>query len=130
MTDKEYEAWRKAAEELGAEAGKNAADWWEQDAIGGRATRSERECAELTLRGLDDGDPLVLDSLPCPNLSGEWAGDPTPRSLAEELGFNPDGYNDGPEILSDLCDAWQDAASDAVVSAVESHCRSYLEALS
>lgn len=121
MTDKEFKILLAEAAQLGREAGKNAASWWEQDAIGGRSSNAQ-ECAELTLKMLDDGDPAIYDSLPSPNLSGEWADDPTPQSLMAEL----DCEDCEPEVESDLCDAWSDAASEAVVWEIERLCREFL----
>lgn len=123
MTAAEFSSLLAEASKLGREAGTNAAAWWEQDAIGGRATSPEdREHAALTLQGIEDGDPMVMDSLPYPNLSGEWAGDPTPRTLMAELGCE----DVTPEEESDLCDAWSEAASEASIGEVERMCREFL----
>lgn len=37
-------------------------------------------------------------------LSGEWAGGPTPKSLAEDVGLDPEAY----DLLDQLCDAFED----------------------
>ena len=38
------------------------------------------------LRGVEEGDPEILDKYPAPNpLSGEWAGGLTPESLAYQF---------------------------------------------
>lgn len=123
MTDREFNFLLAEAAQLGREAGKNAAAWWQQDAIGGRVTRGERECAERTLKGMEDGDPMVIDSLPYPNLSGEWAGDPTPQSLMEELDCED---STTPEEQSELCCAWEDASGAAVAGEIERLCREFL----
>jgi len=52
---------------LGTENGKGVAGWVEQDTWGGRVTRGEREAAQAVLKGIEDGDPAVLDDLPRPN---------------------------------------------------------------
>lgn len=111
----------KEAAELGRAAGQNAAEWWEQDVIGGRVSSrvDTREVARYILQGMEDGDPEFLDSLPWPNLSGEWAGDPTPASLYAELGIEAEQDSDD----GALCTAWEDAASEAVVREVERLCR-------
>ncbi|ROO62997.1 hypothetical protein EDC02_5006 [Micromonospora sp. Llam0] len=44
--------------------GTNAADWWAQDTVGGRATGDVTTTARTLLAGIDDGDPRVLDLLP------------------------------------------------------------------
>lgn len=63
---------------------------------------------------LSDVDPAVLDSFTVPNLSGEYAGDPTPRSLAGYvLGDCSDYYactscdDFLDELVSELVDAWE-----------------------
>ena len=52
-----------------------------------------------------------FDGVWVPNLSGEWADDPTPTSLYRYLGV-PDSYdNDG--VLDAICEAWETAALKA-----------------
>lgn len=123
MTDQEWTDLEAEAATLGKEAGENAAAWWQQNAIGGRATGDTLETARRVLQGLEDGDPETLDALPFPNLSGEWADDPTPATLYAELGITAEDDTDDMA----LCDAWQDAASSAVQSEVERLCREHLE---
>ncbi|MGK5741507.1 DUF4314 domain-containing protein [Micromonospora sp. URMC 103] len=48
----------------GAAAGRSAAEWWAQDAVGGRAHGGVRERAREVLAGIDNGDPAMLDGLP------------------------------------------------------------------
>ena len=69
--------------------------------------------AQRVLQMIDDGDPAIYDSLRGPNLSGEYAGDPTPFALAEELGIESDD-----ERLDDAATAWEDAAMTAFWDAV------------
>jgi hypothetical protein len=72
--------WREvlqALHEAGQRAGANAADWWAQDTVGGRATGDTAGRARAVLAGIDDGDPAVLDALPVCDLSGRWADTPT-----------------------------------------------------
>jgi hypothetical protein len=47
--------------------GTNAAGWWAQDSVGGRATGDVAATARRVLAGIDEGDPLVLDTLPTPH---------------------------------------------------------------
>ncbi len=60
-----------AAKELGGEAGRAAASW----VFDGNTTTEEYA---RVLFGIEDGDPEVLDALPSPDLSGQWAGASTP----------------------------------------------------
>lgn len=127
LTDEQYAAVLEDARRLGAEHGRNAASWWEQDAIGGRASSrvDTKETARRVLQGIDDGDPLILDSLPNPNLSGEWADDMTPARLLAELGIED---TDGPMLggLADLCTEYEDAARLAVEDEIARLCKSHL----
>jgi len=69
---------------LGHDAGLTAASWlW-------------LEMTEADARSiLTDVDPEVADRYPGPNLSGEFADDPTPRSLATECGVGTVGATEG-----------------------------------
>lgn len=95
---------RKARRD-GREAGRAAASW----CFDGNTTDATYR---YFLKGLEDGDPAVLDAYTAPNLSGEWAGDPTPQSLAEDYDLDetndPEGWR-----LDEACRAWEDAASEA-----------------
>ena len=63
----------------GKEAAEAAATW----VVDGN-TSEEHIRRVITM--LDDGDPEAYDYLPnSPNLSGEWADDPTPNSLAYDI---------------------------------------------
>ena len=124
--------WVEQAGKLGTEAGEGAAEWWEQDAIGGRASGDPAATARIILDGLASGDPAIMEALPRPDLSGEMADAPTPRWLFEtvtgadahaEATWNQDAYQ---ATLEDLCTAWEDGAADAVQRAVERQCRAAL----
>jgi hypothetical protein len=84
----------KRAAELGREAGLAAASW----AFDGNTT-------DETYRRL-------------PNLSGEFADDPTPQTLADELKVG-DLYRVGAIDMDEECTAWETAASDAFWQEVE-----------
>lgn len=93
---------------LGRDAGLASASW----VFDGNTDESTYRAV---LAGIEDGDPMVLDSFNWPNLSGEWVGDPTPQSLMSELGA--DGLT--PEEEDDLCRIWEESASDAFIGEVE-----------
>jgi hypothetical protein len=59
-----------------ASAGSDAAGWWAQDTVGGRAGGDTATRARAVLAGINDGDPAVLDALPTCDLSGQG---PTPQ---------------------------------------------------
>ena len=72
------EHYEQAAEIAGAEAGRAAGTW----VIDGTTTE---ETARRILRGIDDGDPEILDMQPAP-LSGEYAGESV-SELSERFGI-------------------------------------------
>lgn len=119
-TDHEREAF-----ELGAAAGLAAASW-----VADGNTSEEHIVRVLAM--MDDGDPEAYDYLPAtPNLSGEWADAPTPRSLFEEItGFdahaeaswNHDAYL---AVLEPICEAWEEGVS----STFETECERILRAM-
>jgi hypothetical protein len=97
-TDHEREAYR-----LGVQAAEAAASW----VIDGNT--SQDHIARMVAM-LDAGDPVAYDYLPAqPNLSGEWADAPTPRSLARDIL--------GEEYVSafetEAAAAWEDEIADA-----------------
>jgi hypothetical protein len=66
-----------------------------------------------TLSRLEAGDPEGYDRLPrAPNLSGEFADDPTPLSLARDILGVEDRDDIEPEFLNDLADAYEAGVSD------------------
>ena len=101
---------------LGANAGRAAASW----VTDGNTTPATYR---RILQGIEDGDPEVLDACRTPDLSGEYAGDPTPRTLADELGLE-DGDDDW---LDDCCTAYEVAASQSFWDELERVCRLQLE---
>ncbi len=95
----------------GRDDGAAAASWYTIDDV---------DAAERVLRGIEDCDPLILDTFPAPDLSGQWAGEPGgPQVYAEILedadmsDEEGDGFNDA---LDTYCDAFRDAASDAIAT--------------
>lgn len=77
---------------------------------------SPPEMYERVCQGLIDGDPEILDSIPYPDLSGEWADAPTPKSVKEDIGATDEEW----EVLEDeLIDFWLLTASDAAIHEVE-----------
>lgn len=109
------EAIRQATKD-GRDAGVGAASW----AYDGN---TPLEWYRKMLKGIEDGDPMILDSVREPNLSGEYAGDPTPRSLAEDYGIG-EGREDA---LDAVCEAWEIAARDCFWARLETVCRMMLQ---
>lgn len=123
---------RVAACRLGREHGRNAAEWWAQEAVGGRATGDVRGIARRIIAGLDDGDPEILDGLPWADLSGEWADGMTPRRLAEECGWpdeppmsngtRHDAWDDWQDGRDQLCDLYEGEHDDTVRKLIVQAC--------
>lgn len=66
--------------------------------------------AKFLLRGLLDGDPLVIDSLPDSPLSGEWADGRTRESVLADLDVaHDDEWADA--HIDEYCDGWSDGMS-------------------
>jgi len=124
MTNDEYSTLITAMRANGQEAGTNAAGWWYQDTLGGRASGDVSEHARTTLTGLRDGDPVVMDSLPWSDLSGEWADGDTAKSVyGDASGADwPEWETLAGEVQAELADAWCDAYGEALVSTVERYC--------
>src|SRR5215470_12893589 len=81
---RDNETWRRvldALHEAGARAGRDAADWWEQDTLGGRASGDTTARAAAILAGLDDIDPAIVDTLPACDVTGQWADQPGDADL-------------------------------------------------
>lgn len=99
---------------LGYDAGMAAASW----VFDGNTTD---ETYQRVLTGINDGDPAVMDMFNVPSLSGEFAGETTPRSLADELGID-DEFD-----VDTACEDWEYGVSDGFWSAVASMARHHLE---
>ena len=76
--DRQEEELAKLAHKLGYEKGRNAGSW----VFDGNTTE---ETYRWFLKGLEDGDPEVIDRLPTSPLSGEWADSYSLADLASDL---------------------------------------------
>jgi hypothetical protein len=121
LTEAELERLAELAAAEGRSCGEAAASWFFDG-------NTPVEAYQRVLTGIEDGDPEILDALPAPRLSGEWAGDPTPASLVEACGVKAEDWE--PDALSwltdNLCDAWEDACWSAVQTEVERAAREAL----
>jgi hypothetical protein len=124
-----YEQALAYARELGAEHGSNAASW----VFDGNTTQ---ETYRRVLQGIEDGDPEILDSLPAPDLSGQWAGELTSDELVRdslELAAMLNwamGDAMFATVYGEICDAYEDAFSTAVQHEVERTAREMLSGVS
>lgn len=111
-----YEMAIEYARTEGTRAGTAAASW----VFDGN---TPEEAYTAVLRGLDDGDPAVYDTLPYPDLSGEWADSLTGPQLVDDAlsaaGVTVDDETGNPsrermDWFTDICDAYETAFNDAV----------------
>jgi len=124
ITDGMYATMVEAMTANGRWTGTNAAAWWYQETLGGRASGDTRERARIILAGLHDCDPMVLDTLPSADLSGEWADGDTAESVyGDASGVDwPEWETLPSEVQTDLADAWCDAFNGAAMDAAEQYC--------
>lgn len=94
------------AEQLAAKAGtaygKDAASWALEPH---RLTVPEMK---RLLKGIQDGDPAIMDGFREPSLNGEFQDAPTSNRVATEAGLNPDT-----EDIDKAVEAWEEAATSA-----------------
>jgi hypothetical protein len=111
------------ASRLGTIAGSNAAEWVAQDSWGGRVTRGEAEAAQDFLCAFEDGGELPEP----PNLSGEWADSETPASLmCKLLGEDWEEVSEYVEAQDELCQVWEDSATESFYSSLVKSAQSLL----
>lgn len=110
--------WRTIAADRGREAAEAQASW----TVDGN---TKTEFVGDVLRMIEEGDPAGSDYLPAmPTLSGEWAGDPTPQSLARDIaGEDLPGFD---VVADELAEAWEEAVAERFESACAEHLRAAL----
>jgi hypothetical protein len=106
------------AGDIGSLRGKNSAGW----VTDGNTTRERY--AEL-LRGIEECDPMVLDSVREPSFSGEYADDYSEADLARDLGVDGGDYDE--EGQAEIVEAYLDAARSAFWDEIERVCRVQLK---
>ena len=108
----------KQAESLGRETGNNAASWYFD------RTETNLDNYRRVLNGIRDGDPMILDTFPSAPLSGEYAGDMTPKTLFELLRATDR------QVLEHgvgFCEAYEEGFFSAFQESVEQECLNSLE---
>lgn len=132
IRDNHFAEMKSVAHNIGLEHGRNAAEWFIQDAFGGRYTGDSKAAARRVLQMLEDGDPAIWDSANVPDLSGEWADSYTTDRLLWSCAFathSREGLEKElePEDVDELCREYQDGASWGWSSTVESSARIHSE---
>lgn len=114
MSNEVPQEYLDSARALGIQHALAAAGW----AVDGDTTAYH---ARRMLAMLEEGDPEAYDYLPRePNLSGEYADDPTPLSLARDITGEDDP---DPDTIDALADAYEDGVAEAFSPACESALR-------
>jgi hypothetical protein len=113
-----------AAADLGADHGRTAAAWWQQDAIGARSRSDATAVARRVLAGIDECDPEILDQLPTADLSGTHADGLTVTSLLAEL--DTTGLDPTSAAAQSIADAYRDAHDGDAASAIAAACRAVI----
>jgi hypothetical protein len=104
------------AADLGTEHGRNAAGWYGDG-------NTSPETWRAVLEGIESGDPVILDTLPQPDLSGQWADGLTGPQLVQDailsaVDTDEDEAADAileryDDAFTDICDAYEAAFSSA-----------------
>lgn len=108
----------EAARNIGDTRGNDAASW----VFDGN---TDDACYAWMLKGIDEGDPAILDSVREPSFSGEYSGDYSERDLCEEIGISYDLSTTGD--VDEIADAYLDQARTVFWSAIEIAARKHLE---
>lgn len=115
---------RDTAEDAGTLQGTEAARWWAQDNIGGRVTGDVVPVARAVFDGIENGDPVVLDSLPSADLSGQWADGVTVSDL---LGADLVGLDTSSVTAQEIGDVYVEAFDTAVQAEVQRLCQEVID---
>lgn len=123
MTDERWDTLVKAAAAIGEKHGTNAADWWFQDNLGGRASGDVKARARDVLAKLEECDTDDL-GLPNDGMSGEYSGEYGMAQLYAELGISEEDDDDSLSLVT----AYQDAFSSAEEAKVSEYANGLVEA--
>lgn len=107
----------EAARNIGDARGNDAASW----VFDGN---TDDACYARMLKGIDEGDPAILDSVREPSFSGEYSCDYSERDLCEEIGISYDLSTT--EEVDEIADAYLDQARAVFWSAIEIAARKHL----
>ena len=116
--DTQYAVAITYAEDRGTEDGTAAGSW----VIDGNTSA---DTARAILRGIEDGDPEVIDTLPTADLSGQWADTLTGPELVTAAAAYA-GIDDAEDVFNDICDAYEVAFEHAAQYEVERSARAIL----
>lgn len=130
--DSAYDKAIAYATERGAKDGASAATWYVFDAGPWHGPDQTTLNARAVLRGIENGDPAVLDRFPAADLSGQWADSLTGPALAHdavvEAGVPLDDEHEQAEQdwFDVICTAYEAAYNTAVEGAIAAAARAIL----
>ncbi|MEU7617266.1 DUF4314 domain-containing protein [Micromonospora rifamycinica] len=107
----------------GTEAGRTAAERWARDTIGARASGDTRLAARRILAGVEDGDPVVLDTLPRFTLAGESVDTAGWELFADATGDVSAWFGLSTLQRDEAMTVYRDAYDTAVTDHVTERCR-------
>lgn len=114
----------QAADALGRDNGRGAGEWWAEDTLAGRSDLGKSVSAASLLKKLEKNDADVVDSLPVPQLSGEWADEPSGPDIYNAIYAmaekTPDELQDD---FTELLDRYEQAFQESVYAAVQGRLR-------
>lgn len=116
LTETEFAVEVDRMRHAGAERAKAAATW----ILDGNSTEGT---ARAILEGLENGDPMVLDTLPAFSF-GEWSGESEREMIEAETDVDVDSLS-GDEH-DELCNAYLDGFNDEIGAACEREARAFL----
>lgn len=119
MSNRTIRHLERVAEEYGQGDADGALLWWELEKL-------EPADAAGMLLGLWDGDPAVYDSLPAPDLSGQWADGRTVRDILEAADPDPDAMT-GEDMALTAAETYETAFSQKVESQAARTLRALLD---
>jgi hypothetical protein len=110
--------------EAGCEDGGDAAAWWQQYALGGRAAGDVTATAAQVLAGLDNLEPRVLDTLPAGPFSDAYLEQVYTGHTSR---LAPAWSRLRPSQRVQAVEAYRDASEAALHQQVETYCRQVLD---
>lgn len=107
-----------AARKLGTEHGHNAAGWYFD------RTEPTREDYLKVLKGIEDVDPVIMDTFHGSPLSGEYADDMNPTRLFDEI-----EANEQQRIVAgdEICEAYEHGFASSYENTIVNHCEEMLK---
>jgi hypothetical protein len=100
----------------GYAAGRSAAGWVNMD---------DRAGIKMLVKGIEDGDPAILDMLPHPDFGGEWADSPRWSDVwASALGIDAEWAahcHDTEDLESKYREKYDEGVQDELIKAIQGY---------